>query len=721
MPLWPAVVAGAATIGWLLSLATARVANWFVMTDELYYVRLAVSVAQTGSPLPRLHGEIVGNVNQLYPVLLAPLFGHNDMPGSLADAHRLNAFLFASAAVPVYLLARYAGVPRVAAAWAGVLAAVVPWAVLASFVLTESVAYPAFCWAVLALVAATSRRTHAHDALALAALALAVLARVQFLVLAPVLTAAVVADALHRAGAAGYSGRALLAEAGRELLRRRVLLGAHVLALVAVVAAAAAGGPGRLLGAYAVTAQELRLDVDLAALWTQHLAVLALGLALAPFLLASAWLVDRVRAAADEHRALALVGLGAVLAVSVQVASFDQRFGAGLVKDRYLFYLAPVLLVALAAALAVRPWPRWRALVPPTVVCAVGFALYDFPRYEKLNADSPLALLNDEVVRLATSPGWAAVLLAGAAVLAAVALLEGMLFLPRRALAVAVAAVVTVALPAQLANGFYRLFAVPGTNGLPVDLDQGVVFNWIDRFVAPADRVTYARFPFDVDYWAGVAYWWDVEFWNESVVREVAPGRASPGPEPWLGELDRRTGAILRWPETRYFLSHESDIRLRLAGDYATFERGAYLIDTERPWRAAWATEGTYGDGWTRPHVPARIHVFPQRSQRQPLVRFLTVRVVSPDDVASVAVTLSSNEEQREESLPPGGVLDATIRVCVPAGGPGHVGLRTPNVTDVHRDASRAPLTGERDRPVGVLLRRATLADEAEPAERCKA
>ena len=97
------------------------------------------------------------------------------------------------------------------------------------------------------------------------------------------------------------------------------------------------------------------------------------------------------------------------------------------------------------------------------------------------------------------------------------------------------------------------------------------------------------------------------------------------------------------------------------------------------------------------------------------------VRVVSPDDVASVAVTLSSNEEQREESLPPGGVLDATIRVCVPAGGPGHVGLRTPNVTDVHRDASRAPLTGERDRPVGVLLRRATLADEAEPTERCKA
>ena len=61
------VVAVALFLGWVLSLATTRVKNWFVMTDELYYERLAVSVAQTGSLLPRLHGELVSNVNQLYP------------------------------------------------------------------------------------------------------------------------------------------------------------------------------------------------------------------------------------------------------------------------------------------------------------------------------------------------------------------------------------------------------------------------------------------------------------------------------------------------------------------------------------------------------------------------------------------------------------------------------------------------------------------------------
>jgi hypothetical protein len=87
------VVAGAALLGWVLSLATTRVKNWFVMPDEMYYERLAVSVAQTGSLLPRLQDELVGNVNQLYPVLLSFVFGDGNVPASLADAHRLNAFL----------------------------------------------------------------------------------------------------------------------------------------------------------------------------------------------------------------------------------------------------------------------------------------------------------------------------------------------------------------------------------------------------------------------------------------------------------------------------------------------------------------------------------------------------------------------------------------------------------------------------------------------------
>ena len=56
------------------------------MTDELYYERLAISVAQTGSQLPRIHGEVVQNVNQLYPVLLSFVHGDGNLAASLEAA-----------------------------------------------------------------------------------------------------------------------------------------------------------------------------------------------------------------------------------------------------------------------------------------------------------------------------------------------------------------------------------------------------------------------------------------------------------------------------------------------------------------------------------------------------------------------------------------------------------------------------------------------------------
>src|SRR5687768_7385226 len=191
-----AIVAIALVLGWVLSLATTRVANWFVMTDELYYERLAISVAQTGSLLPRIHGEVISNVNQLYPVLISTVYGDGNVPASFADAHRLNAFLITTAALPVFLLARRVGVGTIGALWVGALAVAVPWVVLASFLLTEVVAYPAFCWALLALTHAVARESWPADLLALVAVGVAVLARTQFVVLLAVLIVAVVAEAV---------------------------------------------------------------------------------------------------------------------------------------------------------------------------------------------------------------------------------------------------------------------------------------------------------------------------------------------------------------------------------------------------------------------------------------------------------------------------------------------------------------------------------------------
>src|SRR5436305_10332728 len=86
--------------GAVLSLLTSRVADWFVMTDELLYERLAISIVRWGSLIPHVHREVVPNLNQLYPIVLAWPYRDPSIHDSLHDAHLLNAFLMTSAAVP---------------------------------------------------------------------------------------------------------------------------------------------------------------------------------------------------------------------------------------------------------------------------------------------------------------------------------------------------------------------------------------------------------------------------------------------------------------------------------------------------------------------------------------------------------------------------------------------------------------------------------------------
>ena len=62
------------------------------MTDELVYERLAISIVQTHSLLPRLHGDVVRSFAQLYPMLIAPWFAHGYVPHDLVNAHIFNAW-----------------------------------------------------------------------------------------------------------------------------------------------------------------------------------------------------------------------------------------------------------------------------------------------------------------------------------------------------------------------------------------------------------------------------------------------------------------------------------------------------------------------------------------------------------------------------------------------------------------------------------------------------
>src|SRR5437763_16100232 len=113
------------------------------MTDELLYERLALSVDRTHSPLPRVHTEVISNLNQLYPLVIAPVFRHGAVLHGFHEAHVLNAFVMTSTIFPVYALSR-----RVIRNWwlpfvVAIASVAVPWLTLSSFLLSEVAAYPA--------------------------------------------------------------------------------------------------------------------------------------------------------------------------------------------------------------------------------------------------------------------------------------------------------------------------------------------------------------------------------------------------------------------------------------------------------------------------------------------------------------------------------------------------------------------------------------------------
>jgi hypothetical protein len=276
-----------------------------------------------------------------------------------------------------------------------------------------------------------------------------------------------------------------------------------------------------------------------------------------------------------------------------------------------------------------------------------------------------------------------------------------------------------VALPLETAYAFERLFRVDGTNGLPVTLDQGVVFSWIDRHVGPTSRVTVVKYPvLGADWFAGQAYWWDVEFWNETAVRTVAD-MSLPGAKHWSTLFDKRTGAALDASATQFALIHGTDVRFRLAGATRLLDRDAYLYETERPWRATWVANDIWPDGYTRPETPATIDVFPEPGQSGPLQRFLTLRIASSDREAPQPVTIRSNLGRWGGEIAPETSFEPGVSVCVPPDRPGRVTIETPATALVHPDPTKTAPNGRVDRHVGVLLRSVALADETEPLDRC--
>src|SRR3954447_13364406 len=116
------------------------------------------------------------------------LFGS---PAGFKFTHLVNALAFGSTTIPTYLMARGLAVRRPLALVGAALVVAVPWTVLMTSVLTETLAYPCFAWAVWATWRAVVEPSARRELLSLALIALAILARSIFLALLALLPAAV--------------------------------------------------------------------------------------------------------------------------------------------------------------------------------------------------------------------------------------------------------------------------------------------------------------------------------------------------------------------------------------------------------------------------------------------------------------------------------------------------------------------------------------------------
>jgi hypothetical protein len=616
---------------------SSQATQWAVMTDELQTSKLATSIGETLSPVPRIHGAYYGALNQLYPLLLSPLNRWLSAPAAFDGAHVLNAFLLASSAWPAYLLGRAVAGRAGGGYFAAALTAFTPWLVLSSTLLTENAAYPAFVWAVLLCYRALVEPSAGRDAAAVGALALAYLARTQLFVLAVALPIAVIA----------YER-----DPRRAFARHRLLAAAYGAGAAVAVGLAAVGSLSRVLGNYAGTVQG---DVLPAGIWhaaAVHLDEVVVGTGVAPFLLATAWAFTPTR---REAQAFAALFVPLVMLITFEAASFDLRFTpGGFTQDRYVCYLAPLLAVGGAACLLDPGRRVLRALLVLAAGLAfVGLATADpfdeitlwwaspagaFHRALRDAADT-LGLSADELVRY------------GSLVLAA-ALAGALWRLPAR-VPLSVLGVALAAYGAYEARYVFDWLAVPATTRLQAVEDARR--DWIDAALPHGASVALLPSPE-----LAREYWWDAEFWNKTVDRAVTvDGQAVFTPFATTGlSLDRRTGRLRGAEPTALLVVDDAAPQLRLAGTVLARAGPLALVRAKRPYRAEWLVTGTEPAGWARPGEPVRFRFFSGPNE-------LVVSVRAPFAAQRPQrFVLRSGGIVRVGRVPPGGVVRRRVTAC---------------------------------------------------------
>jgi len=474
---------------------------------------------------------------------------------------------------------------------------------------------------------------------------------------------------------------------------------------------AALGQAHRLLGDYGVTATQGSLLPAIA--WKSaaiHVDVLAVGLGIVPLLLGGGWAYSALRGGAVRLRAFAAITALSIPLLALETGSYDVRFGGpDVIRDRYLFYLAPLLLLATAVCLLQDRLPLVGIAVV-TVVFAATAVFADFAPVAGLWVDSPESVLNGLIHDQSGGlPAGVFVALCGV-VLGLICL--GLALVPRRAALAGVAVAVFCFGGAVAGYAFHRLLTSNTPLGVPTT-GKSRVRNWIDTVVPSGNAVALLAYPLSRDWGQSAIQWWDAEFWNNRARRAfVVPDGTytyTPFPSTVL-RLNFATGRLAGTDDAPPFvLTAPNEARFGLAGAQTAANVGLILRQVERPYRAQWATRGLDSDGWTRPGRPATIRFYADPGAPTQAATVTVLLDAPPEAGGPVAYRLG---EQRG-TIAPGTRVQPVQMVCIPAGG--HADL----TLDADRSAAIAgPPLGPNPGPVrevGVVVSGVFVSDERQP------
>jgi hypothetical protein len=587
--------------------------EWRVMSDELMYERLALHIGDTLSLVPEVRGVRLGTYSLLYPVLISPAMAVFDLPTAIRIAHGLNALLFASAAIPAYLLTRWVLASRAAALAVAALTVFVPWLSFTFSLLTEVVAYPAIIWAVYAIARTVAAPNARADALALVAIGIAYTARTQFVFLFAALPAAIVLHSVAYSileAAPGEGWTALKKGAMEAVSRHPVVWGAAALGAVVLLFGE------NVYGSYnAFVSQPDLWPPGMGRALVEHVNQIGVGILVLPLPLALAFVLTTLVRPAGDRRAHAFASVLVIVlpAIAVIATSFDQTLGGLLPQERYIFYVVPFLLIGMAACLVGRrPAPIVMLILGVLTAAALLQTDYvpgPFPAYASPTRFTYVAL-DFRAHQLGELLGFAdlqaAPLLAGGSFLT-IAALAGLVWRGRTRIAfVTVSCVLLIwgvalaryCMPKALAEHDNYAQALLGANRT----DEART--WIDRATPEGASVGMVPSPInaraeqpllrgEIDQ----AVWWDPEYWNKRVDRVfILNGAQTYTTLPRRTvTLDPSTGALeFSSGETpSHLLVASSDVRFapKASGRFLT-GGDLRLYPLRRSAEAAWATQG---------------------------------------------------------------------------------------------------------------------------------